>query len=245
MHKIKPNKKITTKKLAIFAGVSVLIFSAVVTLMFFVLFWRKNETYGFVFPDYVGSYDSSALQKNGMTVNRNYVNSEIYPEGVVISQYPEGLSEKRIKKGQSPVLTLNISAGREKFVLPELSEKTPNQALIILRGMQCEARIVKIYGDFSEKKVSSSFPQAGSTVRVGDRVTLYVETPKVKSVKEIPSVIGLDERSAVRELTAQGFDVEVEDGFDMFAMSGEVISQYPMANTYAAQNTVKITVNSD
>jgi len=80
---------------------------------------------------------------------------------------------------------------------------------------------------------------------VGDRVTLYVETPKVKSVKEIPSVIGLDERSAVRELTAQGFDVEVEDGFDMFAMSGEVISQYPMANTYAAQNTVKITVNSD
>ena len=250
MQKNKSNKsnKIS-KKLIIAAIISTVVFAAVSVAVFYTLFYRVSDTYEIMFPDLVGSYEQDIQTDSRFNIEKNYIFSDIYPKGVVISQSPNGLSAQKIPSGTIPVLTVNISLGKESFVMPDLSEKNLAEAQRILRQMQCKVQIVRIYDDSGEivsETVTKSYPEANQTLRVGDEVILYIKTPRAVSRILLPNIMGLDIEDAIDLLAGLGVDYEITEGFDSNAAEWEVISQSPAPNNYIdKKTTVIITVNSD
>lgn len=239
------NKGKISRKLIIAAVVTTVAFAITSIAVFYTLFYRKIDAYEYTFPDFVGSYEAD-LPSSDFEIKKNYVPSDIYPEGVIISQSPDGLSAKKIKKGQSPVLTINISSGKESFVLPDLTGVSLREAETALRQLQAKVKVVRIYGDFDVERVSETKPQAEEIIHTGDTVILYVETPKRIDRVKLPSVIGLDVDEAARVLTEAGLEFEIEEGFDFDKNTGEVIFQSPVPNAYINKETkVTITVNTD
>ena len=239
------NKGKISRKLIIAAVVTTVVFALTSIGVFYTLFYRKTETYEFTFPDFVGSYEEN-LPRTDFKIEKNYVPSDIYPKGVIIFQSPEGLSAKKIPRGQVPILTLNISAGKESFALPDLSGMSLQEAEGLLLQMQAKAKIVRLYGDYDDEVVRNSSPQADKTVYAGDTVILYVETPKRVERVKLPSVMGLDILDAARILTEAGLEFEIEEGFDFEKNAGVVLFQSPVPDTYISKDTkVTITVNSD
>ncbi len=249
MQKNKENKGKISRKLIIAAVVSTVVFALISTAVFYTLFYRRSDTYELMFPDLVGSYEQDIKTDSRFNIEKNYVFSDIYPKGVVISQNPNGLTAQKIPSGTIPVLTVNISLGKESFVMPDLLGKTPAEAQRIIRQMQCNTQIVRIYddsGEISFESVTESYPQANQTVSVGDEVIIYIRTPRATSKILLPNIIGLDIDDAIELLSGLGVNYEIIEGFDSNAVEWEVISQAPAPNIYIdKKTTVTITVNSD
>ena len=247
-NKTKKSNKIS-KKLIIAAIISTVVFMIVSVAVFYTLFYRKSDTYELMFPDLVGSYEQDIKSDSRFNIEKNYIFSDIYPKGVVISQSPNGLSAQKIPSGTVPVLTLNVSLGKESFVMPDLLGKTPAEARRILRQMQCNVQMVRIYDDSDEcisESVIRSYPEANQTVFVGDEVIIYVQMPRTTPNILIPSVMGLDIEDAIEILSDLGINYEITEGFNSNAAEGEVISQAPAPNNYIdKKTTVTITVNLD
>ncbi len=167
-----------SKKLLICAVVSVLTFCVVSAGVLYSLFYRQPIGEEFTFPDFEGSPEDGIRSVDGMRIEKQYANSDVIPEGVVISQSPPPLSVIKIQKGQIPTLTLNISLGRESFVLDDLGGCELSEAKRYLREMLCEIKVVRIYGDFADELVSATYPEKNSRIFAGDRVILYVQTKK-------------------------------------------------------------------
>lgn len=180
--KIKKSTKVSKKLIAV-AVISILVFCATTATVAYKLFYRKSEAYEYIFPDFVGSYEADLPDPSDYVIKKNYISSDIYPEGVVISQSPDGLSEKKIPIGQTPTLTLTVSLGRERFEMPNLSGLTLQNAKIELARMQCKVMTVRLYGDFEDERVAYSSRAAGSRVYIGDEVVIYVQTPRRESTK--------------------------------------------------------------
>ena len=247
-NKTKKSNKIS-KKLIIAAIISTVVFAAVSVSVFYTLFYRKSDTYEIMFPDLVGSYEQDIKTDSRFNMEKNYVFSDIYPKGVVISQSPNGLAAQKIPSGTIPVLTVNISLGKESFVMPDLTGKTPAEAQRIIRQMQCKTQIVRIFDDTGEmysESVTGSYPEANKTVSVGDEVTIYIQTPRKPPKILLTNLIGLDIDDAIDLLLGLGVNYEITEGFGANAAEWEVISQSPAPNNYIDQKTtVIITVNSD
>ncbi len=247
-NKTKKSSKIS-KKLIIAAIVSTAVFMIVSVTVFYTLFYRKSDTYEIMFPDLVGSYEEDIKPNEKFEIKKNYVFSDIYPKGVVISQSPNGLTTQKIPIGTTPVLTVNISLGKESFVMPDLTGKTPVEAQRILRQMQCKSQIVRIYDDSGKiilETVTGSYPEANQTLHVGDEVIIYIQTPRATQRFLLPDFIGLDIDDAIDLLSDLGVNYEIIEGFDSNASEWEVISQAPAPNVYIdKKTTVIITINSD
>lgn len=246
MQKSKPKTYKISKKLIICAIVSSLVFVLVSVAVFFTLFYRISDTYEFVYPDLAGSYEQDIKQDEKISVRKNYVSSETHPKGVVISQYPEGLSVKKIPRGQRPSLVLNISTGREEFVMPSLEGLTVNSAQSILRSMQCDVTLVRLYEECEEEIVISTLPAAQSSICAGDSITLYVRTPRREERVKVPDVMGMDISLAQSVLEDAGFNYRIEYGYDTNREPSEVILQQPVPYTYAQKGReIILTINSD
>lgn len=247
-NKTKKTNKIS-KKLIIAAVVSAVAFAFASTAVFYTLFYRRSDTYELIFPDLVGSYEQDIPSDERFDINKNYIYSDIYPKGVIISQSPSGLSAQKIPNGTTPVLTVNISLGKESFAMPDLSGMSLGDAQIFIRQMQCKTRIVRVYDDSAEflpEIVLRSYPQADGRVFVGDEIVLYIQTPRAVEKHLLRDFVGLDVEDAARILSEHGVRYEIMEGFDSNAAEGEVISQSPAPNIYIDKNTtVTITVNSD
>lgn len=250
-------KGISVGRLAVAAGVSALICAAVV-ISILVYIFRKGECYEVTYPDYVGSYEAALSGTADLEIVKKYVSSEQYPKGVIISQYPEGLSSHRIFRGEKPTLTLSISTGRECFEMPELCGVALRRALIELGKMQCTASIVRVYDEYDEYddqdipdggEVIASYPHAGESICSGERVILHVRSKRAHEDIRMPSLIGLsiaDARETVAELGGvlfvNGYDVsecelQNEDG-------RRVIYQCPPEGAYISRGCeVDVTVN--
>lgn len=248
------SRKMTrTGRLAVFACLSVAVCAVTLLTIFFCIFHRGMYT-EVVYPDYVGSYEDDIGGSGDIEITKKYVSSEHFPEGVVISQYPEGLSCRKLPHGTRPTLTLSISTGRESFCVPDMCGETLREALITLGGMQCTAEIVRVYDDGAGELpeggvVTASYPSAGGRVCAGERVMLHVRCKRAQENICMPRLIGLsiaDVRDAVSEigceLRVNGYDVSGERLCD--EDTRRVIYQFPPEGAYILRGTaVDVTVN--
>jgi len=149
--------------------------------------------------------------------------SEDIPAGRVISSSPAGGD----KIAQAGVVKLIISKGKERIIIPNLIEQTPDIASQQLADLGL--RVGEIFEEFSAqiKKgfVTKIEPAVGAEVKPNSLVNLFVS----KGNEQVPlaSYVGLGGEQALSELTQAGFDVSPTYKFSDTVLTGLVISQKP------------------
>lgn len=194
-------------------------------------------------PKLDGVSEEQALQllkDQGLTGSRSGESaSDIYEAGQVISQNPASGTE--VAAGST--VTYEICSGAEGIELKDLSnvEKSQAQAFLLTQGLQCSVDETRYSDTISAGYVISSDPPAGSILKAGDTVTIYVSQGSEAEVKyvTVPDCYYCDEDISSQrcELTGLGTPVftyeasrEVNKGF--------VIRQDPAAGTEVPEGTV-------
>ena len=83
--------------------------------------------------------------------------------------------------------------------------------------------------DIEEGCVMSQSIDAGTDVRIGDAVTIYVCTKE--TTREVSNVVGKGSTEAKEALEKQGFEVQLVEAYSDTVEKGKVIQQLPEANT--------------
>ena len=185
---------------------------------------------------------TTIIQKAGFEVGTtNSVHDDSVAAGSVVSQDPaEGT-----KKPAGTKINLNISQGTEQVTVPDLTNKTPDEAqkLCDKVGLTMKAG-TPAYDDKVEKgKISSQDLKAGDKAAKGSVIT-YVLSLGAEKVA-VPNVVGKSQSDAMAALKNAGFEVSVSEESSSEVKQGNVIRQSPDANgSLEKGGTVSITVSS-
>ena len=160
--------------------------------------------------------------------------------GKVISQDPE-YKEEKIKAGS--VIKIKVSKGPETTELPKLegmkiedARKTAEELGITLKEETENSD--KVEAGYIIKQDTA----VGTLVKSGDTVTVHVSAG-VEKVK-VPTVVGMDEGTAVATLKNAGLNPTVKYESNEEKENGKVISQSIDENTETAKNSnIEIVVN--
>ncbi len=187
---------------------------------------------------YIGLEEELAARNYNVVVDYVY-DSEI-PTGIIISQEPEAGERRRVETGRMSIeLNLTVSRGSETFTLPEMimqDHRNVEQTLTRLYGLR--VKLVEEYNlAVASGLVYDTEPEAGTTVTLGDTVTLYVSKGAQLSSKTVPDFGGKTEREA-RILIEQN-DLEVGSvTYEYSAQpAGVVIRQSRVAFTTVPEGT--------
>ncbi|MGI9607463.1 MAG: Stk1 family PASTA domain-containing Ser/Thr kinase [Acidimicrobiales bacterium] len=145
------------------------------------------------------------LRALGFTPQTEEVDDPIASAGEIIRQSP--LSGELIERGS--IVNITVSLGPSERTVPDISGMTLSDALTEL--IELEFRFTQIDEadpEVEEGLVLRTEPEAGSLLRGGELVTVYVSSGVAQV--PVPSVIGLLADSARQQLVASGFVVEVE-----------------------------------
>ena len=205
-----------------------------ITLMVAVLialaFWVTNLTspdigkaLSIEVPDVVGAqYDSGekVLVSKGLIPTRiDEANAEV-PEGEIIRTDPPATT--RVGEGQ--VIRVFVSQGKATAKVPKLENLSTEAAIeaIEAAGLSFAASNEENHQSIPAGTVIRSEPEAGTTLREGDPVTLYVSTGKVS----VPDVKGQPIDTASATMRGIGLSVMVvPDG----ACTGQTVTGQSLA----------------
>lgn len=167
--------------------------------------------------------------------------SEEVEKGRVIETSPPGGSLAQLDE----VVTIVVSTGPKAVVLPDVVRQPEDAAITALEELGLTVRTVeKESADSEPGTVLAMSPAAGSTARVGDRVTITVAAEPTTAT--IPDLTGRTQAVATRRLEALGFTVRVQvEATTDAAEDGRVISTDPAAGQEAElDSTVTIVVGA-
>jgi beta-lactam-binding protein with PASTA domain len=123
-------------------------------------------------PKVIGDSRDAAESLLGATwvvdVKEKY--SDEVERGFVISQVPDPKTE--LQPGET--VTIVVSLGPREFELPSFVGMTKDAAIAKILSLGLVPQAVEFPGAVGELTVASQVPIAGSTVRAGDRITIYV-----------------------------------------------------------------------
>lgn len=192
-------------------------------------------------PDVSGLTEKEARQRlldQGLVVSVVNKNSDSVPKGKVIGTDPAAGTE--ISVGST--VKLEVSSGNAKVAVPDLIGLQAEAALSALEGEGLVGSIVERDVSAPTGEVVSQSPSAGSKIKKGSQVTLFVSSGAVV----IPNLIGETRASAVRQLRALGLKTRVvQDPSAPPEDFGLVVDTYPPVGSRAKRgDTVTITVGS-
>jgi len=181
----------------------------------------------FAAPGVVGqSYDSARaqLESAGLGVNNPEYRFSDQPEGIVIDQNPGGGAT--VKKGDT--VTLYVSKGTEKVQVPDLRNRTEEEAREQLEANQLTiGHTDSSYHDtIEEGKIISQTPQPQSSVEKGSSVDFVVSLGKKEVFYQLPSKqIGVPENSD--SVVSANIQLQDANGTVVDNWSGISISSFP------------------
>lgn len=181
----------------------------------------------FAAPGVVGqSYDSARAQLEGagLGVNNPEYRFSDQPEGIVIDQNPG--SGATVKKGDT--VTLYVSKGTEKVQVPDLRNRTEEEAREQLEASQLTiGHTDSSYHDtIEEGKIISQTPQPQSSVEKGSSVDFVVSLGKKEVFYQLPSKqIGVPENSD--SVVSANIQLQDANGTVIDNWSGISISSFP------------------
>ena len=190
-------------------------------------------------PDVQGLSEADAtkrLRGLGLLVDPEFNFSDTIPEGRVIGTDPgPGIS---VDTGQT--VKLIVSRGSNKVEVPSVIGLQDDQALARLQSADLAGTVVQRDSDEPAGKVVAQSPTAGTLVKAGSPVTIFVSSGAIS----VPSVLGQDRASAVTALKRAGFVVAInEQPTTDVAESNRVLNQFPPAGSRAQRgDTVTISV---
>ena len=215
---------------------------------------ERNKSYTMTVENFVGAEYYIGMEEYLATkyynVSIEFVYDSEMPTGTIISQDPTAKETRVVKPGETQSyckLYLRVSRGVETFTLPEF---------LMQDNRTVTDTLTKVYGLVSEIKqeyntavdaglVFKSEPSPGSTVKSGDKITLYVSLgPEQDGRSVVPDFYGMQERDA--RVAIEKNDLIV--GKVTYEYSGEragnVIRQSHAAYTsVAAGTTIDFTVS--
>ena len=176
-----------------------------------------------------GSYNEAVSVFNPLGITNLIVEKrfdEDIAKGTIIESIPPGGG--RIDSGAS--VTLIISKGPERYIIPTLKGLTPEAATsAILKFPLTVGNVAEAFNSEIPKGfVISSSPDAGLQVKRDAIVNLVVS--KGVEVVATASYIGKSGEQALNELTDAGFNLETTYSFDEKVLTGAVVSQTPAGN---------------
>ncbi len=148
--------------------------------------------------------------------------------GRVIEWTPKG------SVAPNSLITLVVSSGPAEVEMPKVRGLRPAAAVAALPS-GVESTIIEIFSDTKVGIVTSSEPKAGSMVKRGDTVKIFVS--KGPDLVKVPNVINLAPADAAATLRAAGFAI----GNTIGPADQPVLHTRPLRNTMAKRGT-KITL---
>ena len=149
------------------------------------------------------------------------------------------------KKPAGTKINLNISQGTEQVTVPDLTNRTPDEAqkLCDKVGLTMKAG-TPAYDDKVEKgKISSQDLKAGDKAAKGSVITYVLSLGSEKVA--VPNVVGKSQSDAMAALKNAGFEVSVSEEASSDVKQGNVIRQSPTSDESLEKgSTVSITVSS-
>ncbi|MCS0635233.1 Stk1 family PASTA domain-containing Ser/Thr kinase [Streptomyces sp. LP05-1] len=158
------------------------------------------------------------------------------PKGSICTQSPT--ADATMGKGET--IQVVVSEGAPKVEVPDVTEKSAENAEKLLREKGFDVKIKKVESDKTPGTVVEQDPSGNSQAEKGTEVTITVAR---KSQQTVPAVVGTQYDAAKAQLETLGFTVARAD-VDSDKPAGEVVGQDPAANSRTDKNaTVTLQVS--
>lgn len=181
--------------------------------------------------DFVGMTWSDTFAKDVgedyYTFEVQYQFSETEEKGKILSQEPKaGESRKVIPGEQSCQVTLYVSQGVDEFPLDDYSIEEYREVELALDSRGLNYTVEEQYHDtIISGYVISTSPAAGSSVKAGDTITLYVSLGQEVRNTIVPNVVGMGEQEAMHTLLGNNISLGKVTYQQSDLPEGTVISQ--------------------
>lgn len=123
-------------------------------------------------------------------------------------------------------ITCYISSGTEEIQVPDVRDYSQTDAEAMLKELGLKIAVQKENSsEITIGNVVSTDPEAGTSVKAGDTVTLTISIGEGDTAVRVPNVIGTSEAEAKSTLSQLGLLVSVQTGNDQSVNEGEVYKQ--------------------
>lgn len=184
----------------------------------------------------------AALKKLRLGVNVQTGTSDDVPEGQVYDQSPaEGT-----KVDVHTQVTINISSGKEKFSLDDVTGMQYQQAQAQLEN---DGLVVSLEFDYSDSvgsdKVISTSPKAGSQVAKGDTITITASKGKETKTTTVPNLLGQNIDAAIQMIKDAGltYNGKSSDYSDSYSENQVMDQSISAGKTVDEGTTISLTVS--
>ena len=184
----------------------------------------------------------AALKKLRLGVNVQTGTSDDVPEGQVYDQSPAAGT----KVDAHTQVTINISSGKEKFSLDDVTGMQYQQAQAQLEN---DGLVVSLEFDYSDSvgsdMVISTSPEAGSQVVKGDTITITASKGKETKTTVVPNLLGHNIDDAIQMIKDAGltYNGKSSDYSDSYSENQVMDQSISAGKTVDEGTTISLTVS--
>lgn len=184
----------------------------------------------------------AALKELRLGVNVQTGTSDDVPEGQVYDQSPA----TGTKVDVHTQVTINISSGKEKFSLDDVTGMQYQQAQAQLEN---DGLVVSLEFDYSDSvgsdKVISTSPKAGSQVAKGDTITITASKGKETKTTTVPNLLGQNIDDAIQMIKDAGltYNGKSSDYSDSYSENQVMNQSISAGKTVDEGTTISLTVS--
>ncbi len=184
----------------------------------------------------------AALKKLRLGVNVQTGTSDDVPEGQVYDQSPAAGTKVDVHTQ----VTINISSGKEKFSLDDVTGMQYQQAQAQLEN---DGLVVSLEFDYSDSvgsdMVISTSPEAGSQVVKGDTITITASKGKETKTTIVPNLLGHNIDDAIQMIKDAGltYNGKSSDYSDSYSENQVMNQSISAGKTVDEGTTISLTVS--
>lgn len=184
----------------------------------------------------------AALKELRLGVNVQTGTSDDVPEGQVYDQSPAAGTKVDVHTQ----VTINISSGKEKFSLDDVTGMQYQQAQAQLEN---DGLVVSLEFDYSDSvgsdKVISTSPKAGSQVAKGDTITITASKGKETKTTTVPDLLGQNIDDAIQMIKDAGltYNGKSSDYSDSYSENQVMNQSISAGKTVDEGTTISLTVS--
>lgn len=184
----------------------------------------------------------AALKELRLGVNVQTGTSDDVPEGQVYDQSPAAGTKVDVHTQ----VTINISSGKEKFSLDDVTGMQYQQAQAQLEN---DGLVVSLEFDYSDSvgsdKVISTSPKAGSQVAKGDTITITASKGKETKTTTVPNLLGQNIDDAIQMIKDAGltYNGKSSDYSDSYSENQVMNQSIGAGKTVDEGTTISLTVS--
>lgn len=220
----KKGKGKNKKKIGIIIGAIVVVLIAALGIGYATGLFNKKDI---KVPDFKGMTIEEAEDEAkdlGIEVKiGKYEFSDEYAQDEIMAQDPE--DGEMVAEGD--IVTVDISKGGEKGVIPNLIGKSEEDAKKMIEDYGFKVGSIKEKESHEEKgTVIEQDPSAGSEGKQGDTINITISDGSGKEMGDVPNVLGMSEENARKAIENAGFEVgDVSEGVSSAYDNGQVMWQ--------------------